>query len=156
MKINGLLLLFACILLVGCHSEPKEFTYTFTMESADAYKLSLTIDQNKRYTLQEQYIFFDRRANQANPKLKEGSLSEEEFSEFKKQLSESKLFNMQDSYGFDKEEDQAIHDVLYHIIYKADGKEKFISIQLDDSNQFPLAFVKLIEWTNSFISQYKE
>ena len=154
MKIN-LWLFFACVLLTGCRSEPKEFSYTFIMESIDAYKLTLTIDHRRQFTIEEQNFFFDRHANHYNPVRKEGNMNKTDFKEFKKLLTNSNLFEMLDDYGFDVEEDQALHDIIYQIHYKTDGQDKFISIRLDDSTQFPGAFIKLIEYTNSFINKNK-
>ena len=150
-----LLLFFITALLNGCSPEPKEFSYTFTMESVDAYKISLTIDHNKQYTIEEQQVLFDRRSNSYNPKIKKGTINEEEFKQFIKLLTKSNLYNMKDSYGFEDEEDQALHDVLYYIIYKADNKEKYITIRLDKSTKFPASFTKLIEFTNQFANKNK-
>ena len=150
-----LLLFFITTLLTGCSSEPKEFSYTFTMESVDAYKISLTIDHNKQYTIEEQQVFFDRRSNSYNPIIKKGVLNEDDFIKFNKLLSSCNLYKMKDSYGFEDEKDQALHDVLYYIIYKADNKEKYITIRLDKSTKFPASFTQLIDFTNNFMNKNK-
>lgn len=152
-------LLICCILplIMGCNPEPKNFSLTFTMESVDAYKLVFTTDQSGHYTIQEQYILFERRSNSnKRPEVKEGIMNEADIETLKKLIAQSKLFKMKEAYGFDKEEDQALNDVIYHIHYSADGKEKYISLRLDDSNQFPLPFAQLIEFLNLFINEHKK
>ena len=155
MKTNCFFLLFTITLLVGCSSEPKEFSYTFIMESVEVYKQSLTIDQSKQYTIEQQEIYFNLRANRYNPVINNGVLNDDDFNEFKKLLTASKLHKMKDSYGFDKEKDQALHDVIYYIIYNADKKEKSITVRLDNTSRYPASFTKLIDFTNQFISKNK-
>ena len=156
MKKKYLLLFIIIAIFTGCNSEPKEFSYTFIMESVNAsYKITLTIDHNKQYFVEEKQIFFYRKSNQFDPIIKKGIINDEEFNEFKKLLTAGNLYKMKDSYGFENEKDQALHDVLYYIIYTADKKEKSITIRLDDSTQFPASFTKLIDFTNQFISKNK-
>ena len=155
MRKKNLFLFIIIAIFTGCNSEPKEFSYTFTMESVDAYKISLTIDHNKQYTIEEQQMFFYNRSNSNNSKIKTGVINDEEFNEFKLLLSSCNLYKMKDSYGFEDEKDQALHDVLYYIIYKADNKEKFITVRLDKSTKFPASFIQLIDFTNNFMNKNK-
>jgi len=157
MKTNFISLLFSCLLLIACNSEPTVFIYTFTVESTDAYKLTLTVDHTKKYTILEDYIFFEHKpSNYKSPKLYEGDMNNEEFSKFKQLLGQSKLFKLQDSYGINENSKKSTKDILYHINYLADEKEKSIFIKLDDSQQFPLPFTQLIEYTDTLINKYKE
>jgi len=157
MKINSIFIFFICLLFFGCNPEPATFIYTFTVESPEAYKLTLTINHDKQYTIQEQYIYFKHKSgNYKTPKQKEGLITDEEFTEIKQILAKSNLFKMEDSYSFDQEAELTSNDVIYNITYLADKKEKHISIKVNDSEQFPLPFIRLIEYTDKLINKYKE
>ena len=127
------------------------------MESSDRYKLILTIDYTKNYTIHEEYLFFEHKpSNYKNPRIYEGTINDEESARLKQLLVQSNLFKMNDSYGFKEDTDKTINNVIYNINYMADGKEKLISIRLDDSLEFPLPFTQLIEYTDTLINKYKE
>lgn len=156
MKASFVALLSFLLFLSGCKQTPEEFSYTFVMESAGAYKLTLTITSNKRYTIQEQYIYFEQNdKNYKSPDRKEGIMSDKELAGFGKRLKQSRLFEMKDSYGFNEEGNRPLDDVFYHIIYRTGEKEKSISVKWNNSIRYPVPFVRLIKYTNKFISKNK-
>lgn len=118
--------------------------------------MTLTVGETKCYNIQEQYIYFKHKSNNyKSPKLHEGVINDEEYAELKRLLAQSKLFKMEDSYGFDQGTDLTSDDVVYNISYLVDKKEKLISIKLNDSDQFALPFTQLIEYTDKLINKYK-
>ena len=148
------LLLLTLVLLIRCGgSEPKHFSYTYVLESTRTYRLSLSIDSERHYVVEKQNIRFE----QYEPYHAEGTLTDGEYARFNSLLAKSKLFDMNDSYGFEKEPDQPVADMIYQIACQADGREKFISIRHTETMTFSRHFTELLKYTNEFISnQVKE
>ncbi len=147
-------LLLTVVLLTRCGgSEPKNFAYTYVLESTRTYRLFFSLDSEKHYVVEKQNIRFE----QYEPYRAEGTLTDEEYARFKSLLAKSKLFDMNNSYGFEKEPDQPVADMIYQIAYQADGREKFITIRHEESMRFSRHFTELLKYTNEFISnQVKE
>ncbi len=142
-------LLLTVVLLTRCGgSEPKNFAYTYVLESTRTYRLFFSLDSLGHYVVEKQNIRFE----QYEPYRAEGTLTDEEYARFKALLAKSKLFDMNNSYGFEKEPDQPVADMIYQIAYQADGREKFITIRHEESMRFSRHFTELLKYTNEFIS----
>ncbi len=61
---------------------------------------------------------------------------------------------MKDSYGFDNKTNQNADDFILQIVFKADGKKKFITIKGMPSTKFNPEFVKLIKTMNDLMNRY--
>ena len=61
---------------------------------------------------------------------------------------------MKDSYGFDSKTVKNTDDFILQIVFKADGREKFITIKGMPSTQFNPGFVKLIKSMNDLMNRY--
>lgn len=146
------------ICLSGCSNkkEFEEFSFTYSMESVDNYKMVITFDSDQNYKLEEYNYFFDNAANKRDPKISEGKLTDKEFEEIQKLLSKSKLFEMEDSYGFDKEYNRDLGDIMYQISFSTKDKDKFISIRTTENQQFSSGFISLIGYINTFINSHKK
>ncbi len=146
------------IFLSGCSNkkELEEFSFTYSMESVDNYKMVVTFDSDQNYKLEEFNYFFDNMANKKDPKISEGKLTDKEFEEIQKLLSKSKLFEMEDSYGFDKEYNRDLGDIMYQISFSTKDKDKFISIRSAENQQFSSEFMNLIGYINSFMNSHKK
>ena len=121
-----LVLLSACF--TGCKKELKDFSFSYSMESVDNYKLMV---------------------------LFEGTLTDEEFASLKPILQKCNFFKMKDSYGFEEETNRDLGDIMYQVSFTTEGKEKFISIRNSDTGQFSASFVKLIGFINTFLNNHK-
>ena len=129
-----LVLLSACF--TGCKKELKDFSFSYSMESVDNY-------------------YMDNFAKKRDPKIMEGTLTDEEFASLKPILQKCNFFKMKDSYGFEEETNRDLGDIMYQVSFTTEGKEKFISIRNSDTGQFSASFVKLIGFINTFLNNHK-
>lgn len=125
------------------------------MESVDNYKLQISFNSNKTYRIEEYSYFMDNSEKKRAPNIKEGVLTEEEYTAIQELLQKCNFFKMKDSYGFDKEINRDLGDVMYQVSFTSEGKEKFISIRDSDTSQFSGSFVKLIGYINTFLNTHK-
>ena len=137
-----LVLLSACF--TGCKKELKDFSFSYSMESVDNYKL-----------MEEYNYYMDNFAKKRDPKVMEGTLTDEEFASLKPILQKCNFFKMKDSYGFEEETNRDLGDIMYQVSFTTEGKEKFISIRNSDTGQFSASFVKLIGFINTFLNNHK-
>ena len=62
---------------------------------------------------------------------------------------------MKDSYGFEKDYNRDLGDIMYQISFNAGGKDKYISIRSTEYQPFSTQFVGLIGYINKFINSHK-
>ncbi len=155
--------LFICfvllIVLMGCNSNSSEnkkegtaefgeFSYKFSMESVDNYKVEFQMNPDSTYKIVQQNMFFDRFADRRNPSTREGKLTAEEFARFDKLVRESNIYSMEDAYGFDDETESPI----MYIIELNDGDSvKYVSINPEAPQNLSWEFSDLIEFTTKFM-----
>ncbi|MDR2809288.1 MAG: hypothetical protein LBB84_01860 [Tannerellaceae bacterium] len=145
----------ALILLGGCRKSLKDFSFYYTIESVNNYKLALTLGSDKTYKIEQYNYFMDNHANRQAPIITEGAITDREYDEVVKHLSACNFFRMKDTYGFDKEStEDATANILYQITFRTGGKEKYISIRNSDSNLFPEPFIHLLKYTSNFLSAH--
>jgi hypothetical protein len=157
MKTILLNVVFLLFLLAGCQSELKEFEFSFTIENISSYKISLEIDHEKNYCIQEQNIFFDLQEKRENIKTRTGKLTNDELTEFKTLISRSRLFNMKNSYGFEQDSNpnDPLSNLIYQISYTVSGRTKYISIRPNETNKYSGNFLILLTCLNKFISLHR-
>jgi hypothetical protein len=143
------------VLSAGCRNSPKEFSFSYSMESVDYYKVTTSFDSNKTYKIEIHNYYMDNHAGKREPVIREGTLTEEEYKQLETLLAKCNLFKMKDSYGFDKEADEYIGDIMYQLYYQIPGKGKFISIRTISDHSFPLSFINLLEYINTFLAEHK-
>ena len=148
-----LVLLSACF--TGCKKELKDFSFSYSMESVDNYKLMVLFDSDKTFRIEEYNYYMDNFAKKRDPKIMEGTLTDEEFASLKPILQKWNFFKMKDSYGFEEETNRDLGDIMYQVSFTTEGKEKFISIRNSDTGQFSASFVKLIGFINTFLNNHK-
>ncbi len=57
----SILSIFLTLFFAGCReSEPKEFSYTFVLESTQTYKLLFSLNSRKEYTVKKQNFRFEQ------------------------------------------------------------------------------------------------
>lgn len=153
---NRCIFFFLVILFLRCdnRSELKNFTYTYTMESTGVYKVELQITSDTIFRIRSYNYFFDNFEKEKRSIVKEGKLSEKEFATFKQLLIKSRLGSMKDSYGFDTPTNTGI-SVIYIFHLKQGEKEKYVSVKENSSENFSVHFIKLIDFTNTFINAEK-
>lgn len=142
-------LLMLC-LFTACKRDFKTFEYACSIESVSNYKMVFTFDQNKHYKTEVYNYFMDRKSHKPSPKIKEGTLSDEEYAAFYQLLKQSDLLGMEDMYGFD--DDAPDRDgVLTQIVLTADGETKYITIRNLSAQKFPEPFQQLLKKSVEFI-----
>ena len=100
------------------------------MESPGNYKIQVSFDDQKNYKVERYNYFMDNFARKRDPKILEGTLTDGEFEQVRAVLGEARIFDMNDSYGFEKEvSSKDMGEVLTQVYLKSEGKEKYISIR---------------------------
>jgi hypothetical protein len=145
----------AFVVLSGCRNNLKDFSFGYNMESVDHYKAAVSFDSDKTYKIEIHNYSMDNHTGKQTPVIKEGTLTEEEYQTLKALLANCNFFKMKDSYGFDKEADEFISDIMYQVYFQTPGKGKFISIRTISEHTFPLPFIELLNYTNTFLSEHK-
>jgi hypothetical protein len=149
------MLLTVLISFAGCRKSLNDFTFHYSMESVNNYKLMLSLNSDKTYKIEKHNYFMDNHSNKQAPVIREGILTEEEYNEAVKHLSACNFFRMKDSYGFDKDANQGMGDIMYQIAFRTEGKEKYISIRNSDDNRFPVSFIKLLRYISGFLREHE-
>jgi len=150
---TALLLMF---LFSGCNRQPEQFALTYTMESAENYKMSIEIDKDRRYLIRQQNIFFDKYAGIERINTSEGQMTDEEYDQLSELVSVSRLFKMKDAYGFKQESDpdNPFDGFIYQIIFTEGKKTKYISIRDNPTNRFPDTFLQLLRFLSNYMSDH--
>ncbi|MDR2389153.1 MAG: hypothetical protein LBD89_05130 [Tannerellaceae bacterium] len=142
------------ILFGGCRKSMKDFSFHYSMESVNNYKVAFSFDSKKTYKIEKYNYFMDNHANRQDPVIQEGSFTDEEYREAVKYLVACNFFRMKDSYGFDKEPDDYLGNIIYQITFRNQGREKFISIRNNDENLFPATFIDLLKYVGNFLKTH--
>ena len=66
-----LVLLSACF--TGCKKELKDFSFSYSMESVDNYKLMVLFDSDKTFRIEEYNYYMDNFAKKRDPKIMDGT-----------------------------------------------------------------------------------
>ena len=156
MKYISTLLPFLILLFSGCHSKPEEFTLIYTMESTGNYKISIEIDKDKNFTVRQQNIFFDNLAGKEQINTAEGKMIDEDHAELTELIYRSRLFNMEDAYGFKQnvDLDDPFGGFIYQLTYTEGKKTKYISIRTNETDRFPEPFLQLINFLSNYMSKH--
>ncbi|MEG1544916.1 MAG: hypothetical protein RR382_10400 [Tannerellaceae bacterium] len=150
----GLSVLFI-LLCSSCKKELKDFSFSYTMESVGNYKLQVFFNGNGTYRIEEYNSAMGSAVPKREPIIKSGALTDEELIEVKRLISDSNLPEMKDYYGFDKESNAGMGDILYQVSFITVDNEKLITICNSDNKQFTGSFVRLIGYINSFLNTHK-
>ncbi len=142
--------LFLILCSISCKREVKPFTFSYSMESVNNYKVMLSFGSDKQYKVERYNYFMDNFAHKRDPKIVDGVMTEEEYDRLATLVAESDLLSMNDSYGFEQVPTGALGDVVYQISYTCGGEEKYISIRSAEGQRFSNAFVKLIREITQF------
>ena len=152
------LLLLALLLTGGCKTAPKDFKLVFSMENINVYKLSVEINNDKSYHIQQQNLFFDSYAKKEQINHSDGTLSDEEFSELTRLIAGNWLFKMKNTYGFNKDSNSSkdpLGNLFYHLNYTEKDKSKYILIHPNlSSDDNPKDLLRLIKFLNDFSSAH--
>jgi len=154
----GLVLMLAALLCVcgSCRKGVENFSFSYSMESVNNYKVSVSFQSDKTYRIEEINFFMDNHANRRAPVIREGVMTDSEYNELAKLLSASDLFGMADSYGFEKEYDRDLGDIMYQLDFTSGGREKFISIRNSERQLFSAPFLQLLKYLSAFIGSHRE
>jgi hypothetical protein len=152
--VSAISALFA-VLLAGCGNRLKEFSFSYSMESVNYYKAAVSFDSNKTYKIEIHNYYMDNHAGEQAPVIREGTLTDEEYKTLETLLSKCNFSKMNDSYGFDQETDELIGDIMYQVSFQTPRKGKFISIRNISDHTFPLPFIDLLGYINTFLAEHK-
>lgn len=152
-RIHFIIVTLFAIIITGCTSTPTldNFTYAYSMENINNFKIDFQLNSDTTFKITQYNFFFDNFEKTKKPISTEGALNSDEFRNFKKLLQQSKLDEMEDSYGFDEKTDSE-SDIIYIIELTKDGKTKYVSINASGNNSFPEKFTELISYTNTIIN----
>lgn len=152
-RIHFIIVTLFAIIITSCTSTPSmdDFTYMYSMENVNNFKIEFQLNADASFKITQYNYFFDNFEMKKKPITTEGTLDSDEFSSLKKLLQQSKLEDMEDSYGFD-EKTASVDDITYMVELKQDGKTKYVSINASGATSFPAKFTELIAYTNAIIS----
>lgn len=146
--------LFVVMMLCGCLScqtRLEDFTFTYSLESPGNYKIQVYFDDQRNYKVERYNYFMDNFARKRDPKILEGTLTDAEFEQVQAALGEAGIFDMKDSYGFEKEvSSEDMGEVLTQVYLKSGGQEKYISIRDMMNEKFPRGYIRLVKFINQF------
>lgn len=148
-----LFVVLSILLVAGCGNSTglKDFTYKYSMESAGNFRVEFQLNPDSSYAISQNNYFFDRFEGASRPVEKEGVLSQQEFEKFRELISKSGINKMDDSYGFEEEENSD-NSIMYVVELIQNGESNFVSINAGSRQDFPKAFTGLIEYTNDYIN----
>ncbi len=146
-----ILTILMLILLSSKKSTPENFTFKYSMEYVNNYKIECTIDsKTNTYTIVEYNYLFDNMAKKHDPLSISGTLTKNENSRFIFYVEMANLFNLKNSYGFEESTDFVCQSYIV-----TPSKEKYI-ISSHVNNQLPTHYLTLISFMNDFISEHKK
>jgi hypothetical protein len=145
----------ALVLTLGACSDKQsaDFEFTYSMESINNYKMTITLKSDSTYAYSTHNFFMDTHAGKAEPETKTGKLSNEELKELKQLLKNANLFNMKDSYGFE-DESADFQNIIYNIQYRDGEKKKEITIRPSETNSYSTNYLKLMIYINNLIKKF--
>ena len=143
------------LFMTGCREQkPIDFSFRYTMESVNNYKMILIFGSDKSYTIEEHNYFMDNHAGTYNPVVRQGTLTDSELEEIRTLLTACRFFKMKDAYGFDVPDNTTLGNIIYQIDYVADGKEKMISIRSSPLLQLPKSYSELLIYISLFLKNH--
>ena len=138
-------------LIVGCgNSNHSPFSYTFTLESIENYKIEFELHPDFTYKIYKANYFFDRVNSNKEALNISGKLSEEEFKSIETLINKNIIEKMDDSYGFDSPDIE--RDIIYTIQLTRNNRSKYVSVNRSANQLFPKDFINLISYTMSLIN----
>lgn len=140
--------LILCV--TSCKQEMKPFSFSYSVESVNNFKVMLSFDSDKHYKVERYNYFMDNFAHKKDPKILEGELTDEEYETLAHWIDKSDLFSMEDSYGFEQSASDSMGDIVYQISLVSGGKEKYISIRSQEGQRFSNAFIQLVRKITEF------
>lgn len=142
--------LFLMLCATSCKRADKPFTFSYSMESVNNFKVMLSFDSDKKYRVERYNYFMDNFAHKRDPKIVEGVLTDKEYDRLATLVNEADLLSMEDSYGFDKAPTGGLSDIVYQLSYTSGGEEKYISIRSTEGQRYSDAFVELVREITRF------
>jgi len=138
----------------GCNNAPRQFKLQFIMETMNNYRTTLELDERGGYVITSQNFFMDRHAGKAAPETNFGELTQAETDRLKSLMQRCNLMKMDDAYGFETDANPVTENIIYQIIYNADGKEKMITIRYNPDIKLPVTYVALHEFFIDCLKKY--
>ena len=89
--------LFLMLCATSCKRADKPFTFSYSMESVNNFKVMLSFDSDQKYRVERYNYFMDNFAHKRDPKIVEGVLTDEEYDRLATLVNEADLLSMEDS-----------------------------------------------------------
>ena len=127
------------------------------MESMKTYKVSIEINGDRSYRIQQQNLFFDAFAKKEQINRSEGKLTDEEFNELTRLIADSRLFGMKNTYGFNasnNSNDDPFEGMFYRLNYTEGTQSKYILIHLNPKETYSASFAKLLNFLTDYSSNH--
>ena len=86
LAVVGLLLILCAI---SCKREIKPFTFSYSMESVNNYKVMLSFGSDKQYRVERYNYFMDNFAHKRDPKIIDGVMTDAEYNRLATLVAES-------------------------------------------------------------------
>ena len=138
-------------ILAGCQQRKplKEFTFSYSMESENNYKVSVTFDSKKHFKIEKYNYFMDNMDQMKRPFVYDSTLSEQEYKDLHELLEKTNFAKMKDSYGFNQKDNGL--DLIHQVKFTADGQQKFITIKSVKMKELPKSFTRVLAFINKFL-----
>ncbi len=142
-------------LFVSCQQKQPldEFTFLYTLEVVNNYKISLSFDSQKKFRKEVANYYMDNMEKVQRPEIEEGILTDEQFETLKKKLEAADIPSMKEAYGFQQKRPQATQDMLMQVVLTQKAKKKYVSIQYDKDLKLPAGFIELLTEINKISVQ---
>ena len=157
-RYSGTTVVILLLLLTACSRSPRGelFSYTFSMESINNFKVELQLQPDSTWQAARINYFFDRFGGPPSALEREGKLTDREHATFARLLEKSEIEEMEESYGFDNEDDNS-NAIVYMLSLTPEGGEtRFVTIRENVEYRFPDAFRELILYSGNFLNEKLE
>lgn len=157
-RFSGATAVILLLLLTACSRSPRGelFSYTFSMESINNFKVELELQPDSTWQAARINYFFDRFGGPPSALAREGRLTDREHAAFARLLQKSEIEKMEESYGFDNEDDNS-NAIIYMLSLTPEGGETcFVTIRENAEDRFSDAFRELILYSGNFLNEKLE
>ena len=148
--LTTLVVLFA-FSFAGCQQKKplKDFTFSYSMESENNYKIAVTFDSKKHFKIEKYNYYMDNMDKMKRPFVYDSTLTDQEYNDLHSLLEKVDFNKMKDSYGFDQKDNGM--DLIHQVKFTNDGQQKFVTIRSVQMKDLPKSFNRVLAYINKFL-----